>query len=188
MRFKSKVAWAWCENQIINSSFSCILSDLKLRGFPRRVIYSGESVVFLTAVKVRDIVSREAGPVFTEQKEFSTIPSPCVSVWPAAPALAWFGVDERMECVAPSVVVWGSPLARSLRQPPPWQPTAALAEAPTRCHHTELSVEECIRPALNTPPLFFFTRGEDTPKHLLCVQPSHFLARLLPLGCPAMTF
>lgn len=37
------------------------------------------------------------------------------SVWPArqpaARAVGWFGVDERMECVAPSVVVWGSPLA-----------------------------------------------------------------------------
>lgn len=38
------------------------------------VICSGKGVVFLTAVKVRDIVSREAGPVFTEQKEFATHP------------------------------------------------------------------------------------------------------------------
>jgi len=35
------------------------------------VIYSGKGVVFLTAVKVRDTVSREAALVFTEQKEFT---------------------------------------------------------------------------------------------------------------------
>lgn len=66
----------------------------------------------------------------------------CFSVWllwlPAARVVGWFGVDERMDCVALSVVVWGSPLARSLHQSPPWQPTVALAKAPTRCypHHT----------------------------------------------------
>lgn len=85
--------------------------------FPRIVIYSGKGVVFLTAVKVRYIVSREAGPVFAEQKEFTTHPHSLplslhlslVSVWaarqPAARAVGWFGVDERKECVAPSVVV-----------------------------------------------------------------------------------
>lgn len=86
------------------------------------MIYSGKGVVFLSAVKVRDIVSREARPVFTEQKGFTTHPHSLPlsrllvslslslgSVWPvrqpAARAVGWFGVDERKECVAPSVVV-----------------------------------------------------------------------------------
>lgn len=36
------------------------------------MIYRGKGVVFLTAVKVRDIVSVGARPVFTEQKRFTT--------------------------------------------------------------------------------------------------------------------
>lgn len=91
-------------------------------------------------------------PVFTEQREFTTRPHAlCLGVGAVCGLrgslqLAWFGVDERMECVAPSVVVWGSPLARSIGQPPPWQPTAALAAAPTHGYHNALLVKECIRP------------------------------------------
>lgn len=55
------------------------------------MIYSREGVVFLTVVKVRDIVSRVAGLVFTEQKGFAAHPrslprlslSLAFSVWSA---------------------------------------------------------------------------------------------------------
>lgn len=71
------------------------------------MIYCGKGDIFPAAVEVKDIVSREAVPVFTEQKGFATHPR--TSVWPVRPpaarVLGRFGVDEKMECVAPSVVV-----------------------------------------------------------------------------------
>lgn len=111
------------------------------------MIYSGKGVVFLTAVKVRDIVSVGARPVFTEQKRFTTqlrslplsfssashfISLQCVARKAACSSLVWSGWEDGV-CGA---VCCGLRFTTglSLRQPPPWQPAVALAKAPTRCY------------------------------------------------------
>lgn len=143
---------------------------------PLQVIYSAKGVVFLPAVKVRDSVSGEAGPVFTEQKEFTTHPlSLCVSLsavcgprgslqlerlvglesmrgWSVWRRLLWSEVHH-----------WHDPSA-SLRPGSPLQPWQRPLPAAT---HTVLSVEECIRPEdaeCNTIVLrFFFIHGWGSP-------------------------
>lgn len=143
---------------------------------PLQVIYRAKGVVFLPAVKVRDSVSGEAGPVFTEQKEFTTHPlSLCVSLsavcgprgslqlerlvglesmrgWSVWRRLLWSEVHH-----------WHDPSA-SLRPGSPLQPWQRPLPAAT---HTVLSVEECIRPEdaeCNTIVLrFFFIHGWGSP-------------------------
>lgn len=143
------------------------------------MIYSAKGVVFLPAVKVRDSVSGEAGPVFTEQKEFTTHPlSLCVSLsavcgprgslqlerlvglesmrgWSVWRRLLWSEVHH-----------WHDPSA-SLRPGSPLQPWQRPLPAAT---HTVLSVEECIRPEdaeCNTIVLRFFSFMDEDPLLLL---------------------
>lgn len=172
-----KETWTWIHNHQHFLHFSTVQSNTQQS--PRIVIYSGKGVVFLTAVKVRDIVSREAGPVFTEQKEFTTHPHSlplsllCLSMsrslslssvcgprgslqlerlvglesmrgWSVWRRLLWSEVHH-----------WHDPSA-SLRPGSPLQPWQRPLPAAT---HTELSVEECIRPEddeYNTIVFLFF--------------------------------
>lgn len=114
------------------------------------MIYSGKGVVFLTAVKVRDIVSVGARPVFTEQKRFTTqLRSLPLSFSSASHFISLQCVARKAACSSSSWLVWSGwedgvcgavccglrfTTGLSLRQPPPWQPAVALAKAPTRCY------------------------------------------------------
>lgn len=76
------------------SSLFCGTVQYNTQQFPHIVIYSGKGVVFLTAVKVRDIVSREAGPMFREQKEFTAHPHSL----PLSPL--FLSMSLSLQCVA----------------------------------------------------------------------------------------
>lgn len=118
--------------------------------FPHIMIYSGKGVVFLTAVKVRDIVSVGARPVFTEQKRFTTqLRSLPLSFSSASHFISLQCVARKAACSSSGWLVWSGwedgvcgavccglrfTTGLSLRQPPPWQPAVALAKAPTRCY------------------------------------------------------
>lgn len=143
-------------------------------------------VIFLAAVKVRDIVSslrleNKRGGVATHVG--------FVSVWPREAGCSSSGRSvglewlRRRERVAPSVVVWGSPPARSVR------PALALA---ARCSlgrgfqpaaaHTEPTVEECIR----LEALFFFTSWFRILHNYLSVVAGRELQ--MPLGHSTYSF
>lgn len=114
------------------------------------MIYSGKGVVFLTAVKVRDIVSVGARPVFTEQKRFTTqLRSLPLSFSSASHFISLQCVARKAACSSSGWLVWSGwedgvcgavccglrfTTGLSLHQPPPWQPAVALAKAPTCCY------------------------------------------------------
>lgn len=164
----------------------------------------------LTAVKVRDIVSREDGPVFTEQKEFTTHPHSLSLSHTLPLSLSRQCVAREAACSSSGWLVWSrwedgvcGAVCCGLRFttgtiPPPASALAAHC-SPGKGPYPLLPIPSCLwRNAsgprtLNTSPLFFFyfIHGwgypQPSPSLLVSLFLSSWLGMLfvMPLGRPA---
>lgn len=188
-----EVRWAQCTE----FTFHFSLVQHNTQQFPHRVINSGKGAVFLSAVKVRDIVSREDGPVFTEQKKFTTHPPRslvCLSLYVSL-SLSLQCVAREAACSSSGWLVWSrwedgvcGAVCCGLRFttgtiPPPASALAAHC-SPGKGPYPPLPIPSCLwRNAsgprtLNTRPLFcFFIHGWAYPQPSLSLLVSLFLAR-----------
>lgn len=175
------------------------------------MIYSGKGVVFLFAVKVRDIVSREASPVFTEQKGFTTHPLSLPLSVSQFLSLSRQCVAREAACSSSGWLVWSGwedgvcgAVCCGLRFttgtiPPPASALAAHC-SPGKGPYPLLPIPSCLwRNAsgprtLNTRPLFFFHSWLRIPPTIslcaglsLALFLSSWLAAIfvMPLGHPA---